>query len=298
MIYSKHVRKIAGLLVVLMGVIVYSSVGYAWTAEQIAVIEPGAELSIPECVLVDKANNAMYISNVEAGSGKYWSDDGTGYISLLNPDFTVKEVRWVDTQPDAVINAPKGMTLLGDYLYFNDNKRLMRVSLKDPKAVERVVDTDFGGVNDLVAYDNLIWTSDTFDGKVFAVDPEKGAIVKEIPAPASVNGITFFDGKMFAVSWDLHEVFELDPAGKEQPKAFGLADHFVNLDGIEVLDDGTFIVSDFVGNKVSTISPDRKTVTTLIEILYPADIGLDREKGILYVPQFYGNKAFAFQLSK
>lgn len=297
MIHSKRM-KIAGLLIVFVGMVVYSSSGFAWTAEQIAAIDASAGLNIPECVLVDAANDAMYISNIEAGGGNYWFDNGTGYIALVNSDFTVKEIRWVDTQPENVINSPKGMALLGDYLYFNDNKRLMRVALNDPKAVEQVVDTEFGGVNDLVAYDNLIWTSDTFEGKVFAVDPETGAIAKEIPAPASVNGITFFDGKMFAVSWDLHEVFELDPAGKEEPKAFGLADHFVNLDGIEVLDDGTFIISDFVGNKVSTISPDRKTVNTLIEVLYPADIGLDREKGILYVPQFYGNQAFAYQLSK
>ncbi len=297
MVHSKRM-KIAGLLIVFIGMVLYSSLGFAWTAEQIAAIDASAGLNIPECVLVDAANDAMYISNIEAGGGNYWFDNGTGYISLVNSDFTVKDIRWVDTQPENVINSPKGMALLGDYLYFNDNNRLMRVSLNDPKAVEQVVDTEFGGVNDLVAYDNLIWTSDTTDGKVFAVDPEQGAIVKEIPAPESVNGITFFDGKLFAVSWGLHEVFELDPAGEAEPKAFGLADNFTNLDGIEVLDDGTFVVSDFMGNKVAAISPDRMTVTTLVDVDYPADIGLDREKGILYVPQFFTNQAFAYQLSK
>ena len=55
---------------------------------------------------------------------------------------------------------------------------------------------------------------------------------------------------MFGVSWTEHEIYELDPAGKKAPVAFGLSDHFTNLDAIEVLGDGTSIVSDFTGNNV------------------------------------------------
>ena len=54
--------------------------------------------------------------------------------------------------------------------------------------------------------------------------------------------------------------------GKTPPKPFGLAAHFKSLDAIEVLDDGTFLVSDFPGNKVCTISADRKTVRKIIVV--------------------------------
>jgi hypothetical protein len=103
---------------------------------------------------------------------------------------------------------------------------------------------------------------------------------------------------MFAVSWDLHEVFELDPTGDRPPQPFGVAEHFTNLDGIVVLDDGTFVVSDFTGNKVFAIARDRKTVYILAEIESPADIGLDRKRRLLYVPSFMGDRVFVFKLDK
>jgi hypothetical protein len=101
---------------------------------------------------------------------------------------------------------------------------------------------------------------------------------------------------MFGVSWALHEIYELDPTGKSQPQAFGLADHFTNLDGIEVLADGTFIVSDFKGNKVCTVSPDRSSVRTLVEVTSPADIGLNHEEGLLYIPHFMENKLSIYRI--
>lgn len=190
------------------------------------------------------------------------------------------------------------MCILDGYLYFTDNSRLMRGSLSDPAAVERVTDLEFGKANDLATDGKLVWVSDTAEGKIFGIDPQTGT-AGEIPSPPSVNGLTFHNGQMFGVSWGEHDVYELDPAGKKEPKPFGIASHFTNLDGIEVLDDGTFIVSDLKGNKVAAISPDRKTVNILVEeIESAADIGLDRERGILYVPQLYKDKVVAFKLGK
>jgi len=117
-----------------------------------------------------------------------------------------------------------------------------------------------------------------------------------IKAPEAVNGITFHDGRMYAVSWKLHEIYELDPSGKAEPKPFGLASHFAGLDGIEVLEGGTFVVSDFAGNKVCTISPDRKTVRTYLRVQSPADIGIDRKRGLLYVPLFMKNRVCTYEL--
>jgi hypothetical protein len=80
--------------------------------------------------------------------------------------------------------------------------------------------------------------------------------------------------------------------------AFGLDRHFTNLDGIEVLDDGTFVVSDFTGNKVCTIPPDRSRVDTLVETPTPADIGLNRKAGLLYVPQFTSDTLSVYRLTR
>ena len=193
-----------------------------------------------------------------------------------------------------MINAPKGMCVLGRHLYFNDNTRLLRCT-REGKNVE-VVASGFEKANDLCTDGKSIWLSDKAASKIYCISP-KGK-KREIKSPESVNGITFSGSKMFGVSWGLHEVYELDPSGKNAPVAFGLSKHFTNLDGIEVLDDGTFIVSDFMGNKVCTITADRSTVETLATLETPADIGLNRKDGLLYVPQLKKDKLVVYQLKK
>ena len=245
---------------------------------------------VPECALWDDPAGYLFVSNIEAPAGQYWTDDGTGYISLLGAD-----KRWVDTAPDMIVHGPKGMCRLGVHLYFTDNTRLMRCDAQTGEKIE-IVTSGYQQANDLASDGDAVWLSDTKAGKVFRVAPD--GTQREVPSPAGVNGLTCWKGRLFAVSWDLHEVYELDPAGKNPPVAFGLADHFTNLDGIEVLDDGSFVVSDFMGNKVSLISPDRKTVTTLVATDSPADIGINRAAGLLYVPNFLKDTLQIYRLTR
>jgi len=260
-----------------------------WVAEHVSTIEG---FKVPECALV--GDGVVYVSNIESLPGEYWTDDSKGHVSLLNPDGSVKTLRWLESQPSALLHGPKGMCLLGEHLYFTDNTRLMRCTLDG--GTPEVVADGFGKANDLVANGGSVWVSDTRHGKVFAVSP--AGELREIPAPEGANGLAFHGGRMYAVSWSLHEIYELDPTGKNEPQAFGLADHFTNLDGIEVLADGTLIVSDFMGNKVCTVSPDRSTVRTLVEITSPADIGLNRAEGVLYIPHFMEDKLSVYRLGQ
>jgi len=128
-----------------------------------------------------------------------------------------------------------------------------------------------------------VYVSDTAAGVVYRMAADG---VTRVKAPAGVNGIAFSGGKMYAVSWDLHEVYELDPTGQGEPVPLGLARHFKTPDGIEGLQDGTLLVSDMHGNRVAAVTPDRENVYTLVELPTPADIGLDRERRLLYIPQF------------
>lgn len=267
------------------------NVSPAWSAQHLATLD---SFATPECVLHDPKSSTIYVSNIEAQPDQYWTDDSKGHISIIGANHQLNTQRWVDSSPAFILNAPKGMTRLGKHLYFTDNTRLLRCTL-DGKNLETVV-SDFGAANDLCSDGENIWLSNHKDGEIYCIAPDGSK--RAIKSPAGINGLTFHGSQMFGVSWDLHEIYELDPTGKNEPVAFGLADHFKNLDGIEVLDDGTFLISDFVGNKVYSISPDRKTITTLIEVTSPADIGLNREDGILYVPQFMTSKVSIYQLQK
>jgi len=262
----------------------------SWTLEQLRVIKG---LSTPECALADAQLGLLFIANVEAEPGTYWDDDGKGYISLLGPDGEFSAKRWLDSKPDAAINGPKGMCRLGAYLYFTDNTRVMRCPVV-PDPEPELVAEGFRKANDLATDGNLVWVSDSLAGKVYGINPDGGR--REIPAPPGVNGLTFYEGRMYAVSWTLHDIFELDPAGERVPQPFGLSSHFVSLDGIEVLGDGAFIVSDFKGNKVCTVSPDRTVVATVAEVETPADLGLNRRLGLLVVPLFARDRAIVYRI--
>jgi len=261
------------------------------TVEKLRVIE---NLDLPECLTVDPAGGKIYISNVVTPSKAYWVDDNNGFISLLGPDGKMQELRWLESSSDMAINDPKGMVVLDDRLYFNDNDKLKYCSLNAPGKVEIISLPGAKKLNDLATDGESIWVGDTETGTVFCVGPDGSS--RTIQGPPSVNGITCHDGKMFAVSWDLHEIYELDPTGKQAPVPFGLAAHFTNLDAIERLDDGTLIVSDYTGNKICSIAQDRKTVRTLIELQSPADFGLDRKNNLLYVPEMLENRAAILKL--
>lgn len=175
---------------------------------------------------------------------------------------------------------------------------MKRAKLADPANTLETVVSGGTKFNDLATQGRFVLISDMGAGEIRRFDPQTGE--QEVWfAPPSVNGITTNKrGRLYAVSWTEHEIYDFIEPDKLEPRPFGLADHFTNLDGIEIFDDGSIIVSDFKGNKVSLVSPDRKTVRTLIEIESPADIGLDRERSLLYVPQFKKDRVVVFSLTR
>lgn len=276
-----------------------------WFAQRIRILKG---FRVPECVAVDPVRGWAYVSNIQAAEDGYWKDDGKAFISSLKPGGELVSLQWRQSFKQAPLNAPKGMCVLRDRLFIADNTRIVSYSLGKVGWRPFISIPGSQRLNDMATDGQALWVSDTGASKVFCIagpgifkfpaSAGEREQIREFPAPEMVNGITFFQGKMFAVSWNLHEVYEMDPSGRQPPKPFGVANHFTSLDGIEVLDDGTFLVSDFNGNKVCTIGPDRKTVRILLEIESPADIGLDRKRGLLYVPQFKKDQVAVYRLRK
>ena len=264
----------------------------AWTVQQKAVL---TGFNVPECVLVDPATGGCFVSNIETSSKDYWGADGHGFISTLNPGGTLAQRRWVESRPNGVLDAPKGLTLLNGVLCAADITQIRRYDVGQQTALPPFRHQGWQRLNDLANDGTAIYVSDTQAGRVWRLSADG---ISAVQAPPGINGLTFHDGQMYGVSWTQHEVYELDPTGAKPAVAFGLARHFVSLDGIEVLEDGTFLVTDFPGNKLCSISPDRRSVTTLLELQSPADLGLDRERGLLYVPQFLANQVVVLQLQR
>ena len=274
---------------ILAGCAEKSSPTSATSIKSLTLVKQIDGFSTPECVVIDQTTGDMYVSNVAMSKdGNAWADDSNGFISKLDKDGNIQQIKWLQSSEAMPVHSPKGMTIMDGYLYFNDNAALKRVRLSNTSKVEIIPLEGSTNLNDLANDGTCVWTTDSDTDKVFKVNRDGSYTV--IPAPENVNGITCWKGQVFAVSWDLHDLYELDADGINPPVAFGLADHFKNLDTIEVLDDGTFIVSDFKGNKLSAVSPDRKTVKTLIETTTPADIAIDHQHKQTYTPLFTVDK--------
>jgi hypothetical protein len=181
-------------------------------------------------------------------------------------------------------------------LYVADNSRVLGIRLADGTP-ERVIPVPGAErLNDMATDGRDVYVTEIAAGTILMLDLSGGDRHRVVAELESVNGITFDGGKMYGVSWDLHDLYEVDRRGLTPPRPFGLAEHFVNLDGIEVLDDGRFIVSDYVGGRVCLVSKDRREVTTLAELETPADFGLDRKGRRLFVPQLSVDRLTIYQL--
>lgn len=264
-----------------------------WMAKKVDEVK---NLDMPECMVMDPASGNVYISNIAPIEQNYWDDDGRGFLSVMKADGTMENLRWLQSTPEMAVNGPKGMCLLDGVLYYADNARLMRISLEEGSKPEEVKLPKAEKINDLATDGTAVYAADTGLSLIYRVQTDgTSSLVKSPEAP---NGLTFHKGKMFGVSWSLHDVYELDPTGKEEPKPFGVSEYFVNLDSIEGLDDGSFILTDFTDNRIWVLGPERTSPSILAELQTPADVWLDREKLILYVPQVLANQATIFQLEK
>lgn len=253
--------------------------------------------STPESVVIDPATGLAYVSNMATPPETYWEDTGNGFISRLRPDGTLDVLRWVESTEAFVIHQPKGMAIHEGQLYVADNSRVLVFSLTAARPPAALAVSGAQQLNDMATDGKDVYVSDTATGKIVRLDLRGRGQHEIVGQIEGINGITLQGGAMFAVSWTLHEVFEISLAEAHAPRPFGLDQHFTNLDGIERMIDDSFIVSDFTGNKVAAVSADRQRVKTLYELTSPADIGIDRKGGRLYVPQLELDRVVVLSLA-
>jgi hypothetical protein len=250
-------------------------------------------MRLPESSCVDPATGMIYVSNIY---GEPWADDHVGFISQLAPDGSLKHWRWRTATAQGPMSGPKGMVILNGWLYVTDIYRVHAFCLTDDRSGTLTI-AGAGRLNDATTDGTFIYASDTQNGKLVRIAADFSSY-QVMDAVASLNGLTFSGGELYGVSWDLHDIFWLDKTGRYCAHALGLSANFTNLDGIEALPDGSFIVSDFWGNKVCLVEPDHRTVRTLVEISTPADIGVDLQRGKLLIPQFWGKQLTVYGLGK
>lgn len=244
--------------------------------------ETDTVLKTCESVLFDGEQNRLFVSNINRQKE---DQPGNGFISILNLDGSIAQLEWATG-----LNAPKGMGILNGQLYVTDVDRIVAIDLKTGKIAKEYKPEKADFLNDITISDSAVYASDMNLGTILKIqDGKLNTIAKDV---TKVNGL-LIDGD---------QLMTLDAMGL---RSFDLAtqqfemvnDSVTGGDGLVKLDAENYIASRWKG-EIYLVSGNETQLLldTQKEESQTADIGLNANEKILYVPTFYKNKVVAYQL--
>jgi len=145
-----------------------------------------------ESAIYDAKRDVIYVSNIEEGP---WEADGKGSIGQLSTNGEAINPRWIEG-----LNAPKGLGIVGDYLYVTDLKTLVEIDIEGDKINKKYLVEGATGINDITTSPSgIIYISDSHVGKIFKL--EDGAITEIKDSLGNSNGIYFEDDRLLIGTW-------------------------------------------------------------------------------------------------
>ena len=99
------------------------------------------DVSLPQSIVYDPKKLQFYVSRLGSKPG-----DNTGQIALLSRDGSLVAPDWIQG-----LDQPRGLALLGDYLYVADGKALVEIDIANSKISNRFVIDDVFYFYDVVA---------------------------------------------------------------------------------------------------------------------------------------------------
>jgi len=292
--------NVAGVLFVLpMAVLACGSAGDSETTDAPEV--PSAPITVaevgfatPESVLHDEVADVYLVSNI---NGHPLQPDGNGFISRLSPMGEVLDLKWIDGEAEGVVlNAPKGMAIVGDVLYVTDIEvvRMFDRETGEPRGEITVEGATF--LNDLApASDGGVFLTDmglrlTAEG---GFEPSGTDAVYHIAANGDVhtliadaglggpNGVVEVDGELWVVTFVSGEMFRL--VDGERVDVATVSDG--SLDGIIAVGD-QLLVSSWASMGVHGGTAGGEFTPVVSEVQSPADIGYDATRNVVLIPLF------------
>lgn len=251
--------------------------------------------STPESVLYDPEQDVYFVSNI---NGTPLDVDDNGYISRIGAAERSMTERWVDGAAESVeLNAPKGMTILGDELWVSDIDHLRRFDRHTGAPLGSVAIEGAAFLNDLTSDGAVVYVSDSGVDKQFqpigaaqvymvSPDGEVEKLATESKGLGAPNGVALIDGEIWVVSLSSNELYRLEDGHKADVVMLPTG----GLDGFVPLSDGTVLISSWEGKAVYR-GPLSGEFTPIVEnVTSPADIGVDSKRNLLLIPVFQENR--------
>ena len=255
--------------------------------------------STPESALHDPEADVYLVSNI---NGSPLERDGNGFISRVSPEGEVLDLRWIDGGTGGItLNAPKGMAVQGTTLYVADIDciRMFDRATGAPKDEVCLANATF--LNDVApAGDGSIFFTDSglqagpegfapsgADAVYRLIDDERVVAVSKDPSLGAPNGVAVGSRGIMVVTFASGEVYRLTAEGERTPV---MPQSQRQLDGIEMLPDGGFLMSSWGDSAVYRIAGDGSVSQVVQDVEAPADIGYDAERNRVLVPLFSANE--------
>lgn len=247
--------------------------------------ESDSSLKVPESVLFDKANQVLYVSNIDGTNP--WEADGKGSIGKLGLDGNVIAAEWVSG-----LNGPKGMGIFNGKLYVADLGNIVVIDIAAGKIEKSIPIEGATGLNDISIDPNgVVYVTEMLSKKLYKVENDKPEIVLEnLKKP---NGVLIHE----------NEIYLLDDGGLYKMNADKSLSLIVDgmeggTDGIEHVQNNEFIVSCWEGALwyIKADGTKQMLMDTRAEKRNTADIGFDPETKTVYVPTFWRNTVVAYEV--
>ncbi|MEQ6120514.1 hypothetical protein [Reichenbachiella sp. MALMAid0571] len=244
-------------------------------------------LTTAESVIYDRERDVIYVANVNLNP---WEKDGNGFISKLDMDGNIAELKWVEG-----LDAPKGMGIVNGSLFVNDIDQIIEIDIATRKIKGRTKIGGDPGLNDITVGENgVIYASGSNSQKIYQLENGILDIVLDgdLGRP---NGVLYAEDHLLMVSSNSNKLFKINLATKEMVE---LADSLGRADGIVALPAGGYLVSNWQGEiyHISQNLHRTKILDTRNEKINSADIDFVREKNILLIPTFFDNRVKAYKL--
>lgn len=262
----------------------FLSAGQLWAQSLEKVWETSAEMKTPESVLYDSDRDLIYVANINENPSE---KDGNGFISVLNPDGSVKVFKWVEN-----LSAPKGMAIFDGRLYVSDIDQLVEIDIENAKILNKYDAPNAVFLNDVAACMNgMIFVSDTRTAKIHVLNNGTFSVWMEGEPLKSPNGLFTEKGKLYVGD---ENIYQVDIRTKKITKIISDAG---GVDGLEKNNEGQFVFSNWPGRIfIHANGKNIKLHDSTAEEINTADIDFAKKYNWILVPTFFDNRIVAYKI--
>jgi len=238
-----------------------------------------------ESTLYDPSADVIYVSNGNTNAGE---KDNDGFISVINTDGTIRDLRWVEGD----LHAPKGMALLDGKLYVTDIDELKIIDVASATIEKTIPVENAVFLNDAATDGKQVYFSDSRAGNIYALSTD-GNYTMVSSDNTGVNGLECYDGHLYSLDGEGLKKFSNDGEYTRET----INTEVTGGDGLVILNDSTFVASRWHG-EIFFIRGNEATVLldTQAEKSNTADIGFVPGKNLVIVPTFLKNEVAAYEL--